>query len=441
VNVPGSGNPTQLQKILTGTVTGSLTGVPGGGLAQPTGRSNPAFMTNLASKTTYKGQNISGPNPYQNFPYTQQWNAALSHQFKGNWMAEIGYAALQGTNLPGLGSRNIDQLPDQYDSLGTALSVNAACPAANNLVISAGQCLRPYPYYNNVQDAAASYAKEKYSSMQLRAQKRMGAAGVIMGNYTWAKNMGNTDTQNGFVEYKATKQGGSGNGGVQNWNNLNGEYSLISYDVTNRATISYVLDLPMGKGQKYANSLNGVGNALVSGWGMNGITIFQSGFPVFLSTTTQNKMQSSFGAGTTRPNMVPGCNPVIGGSGLNRVNAGGWFNVGCFSYAGDYAFGNEPRVDPSIRADGVKNFDFSLLKTTSLHESTDLEFRAEFFNIFNRVQFAPPSGVAPVSATCPVWTPTANATNTNCAASTTYGTVAYQVNKPRQIQLSLRLNF
>ncbi len=129
---------------------------------------------------------------------------------------------------------------------------------------------------------------------------------------------------------------------------------------------------------------------------------------------------SSFGAGTARPNQVPGCNKVIGGSGLARVNAGGWFNTSCFTQTTAYAFGNEPRVDPSIRADGIKNFDFAIQKSTRFYESANLEFRTEFFNIFNRVQFAPPI-------------PSVGASN--------FGAVTYQVNKPRQIQLSLRVNF
>jgi hypothetical protein len=403
------------------------------GLKQPIGRSNPNFMTQYGSKTTYLKQNISGPVPYQPFPYVQQWNVALNHQFNGDWMAGIAYAGLNGTNLPGSGSRGLDQLGSQYYSLGTTLLNNAPCANASGLTLTVGQCDRPYPYYNNVSDTAQFYARGNYKSFQARAQKRFGSAGVLSGNYTWSKNMSNTDTQNGFLESKATTQGGSGNGGIQDWNNLNNEYSLISFDVTNRAVIGYVLKLPFGKGQKYASNVSGITDALASGWAINGITILQSGFPIFFSTTTQNKLQANFGAGTTRPNVVPGCNKKVSGSDLSRVNAGGWFNVACFSYAGDYAFGNEPRVDPDLRSAGIKNFDFSFQKSTTIHESTNLEFRTEFFNIFNRVQFAPPGSIAPVSAASPNVVPG--------AVSNNFGQVSYQVNKPRQIQLSLRLNF
>jgi hypothetical protein len=118
--------------------------------------------------------------------------------------------------------------------------------------------------------------------------------------------------------------------------------------------------------------------------------------------------------------VVAGCNKVIGGSGLARAQAGGWFNTSCFASPGNFAFGNEPRVDSQVRGDGIKNFDFSLQKSTPIHESANFEFRAEFFNIFNRVQFAPPI-------------PSVGASN--------FGQVTYQVNKPRQVQLSARVNF
>jgi hypothetical protein len=422
VNITGA-QPTPLQTSLDGLVAS--------GINQPVGRTDPSFMTQYASKTTYLGQNISGPIPYQSFPYVQQWNFSVSHQFKGDWMAELGYSGLKGTNLPGMSQfgsgRNIDQLNSQYYSLGAGLLDVQPCANANGEIMTVGQCDRPNPYYNNIQDTAQFYAHNNYKSVQVKAEKRFGAAGILMANYSWSKNMGNTDTQNDYLENKATLQGGNGTGQIQDYNNLQGEYSLLSYDVPSRAVINYVLNLPFGKGQKFADSLSGPLGTLVSGWAVDGITTFQSGFPVFFATASPNLITSNFGAGLLRPNVVPGCNKLIGGSNLSRANAGGWFNTSCFAYptsasdpTGLVTFGNEPRADPDIRADGIKNFDFSLQKSTVLHESANLEFRAEFFNFFNRVQFSPPVS-------------TLGASN--------FGAVLYQANRPRQIQLSMRVNF
>jgi hypothetical protein len=433
VNINPSGAPVALQTELAGLVAS--------GLDQPIGRKDTDIIgaQGLASTTSFKNQNLQGPVPDQPYPYTQQWNIAVSHQFKGDLMAEVGYTGLKGTNIPGIGQRNLNELPDALDSLGAALSVPQACANASGLMLTVGQCDRPFPYYNNVQDTAQYYAKENYRSILIRGEKRMGVGGVLNANYTWSKNRGNTDTQADYLESKGSQQGGNGDGVIQDWNNLQGEYSLLSYDVTNRMIASYVLNLPFGKGQKYGNSFGGAGDALVSGWAFNGITDIQSGFPVFLTTSNGGQL-GNFGAGTIRPMLVPGCQKVIGGSGLARAQAGGWFNTSCFANVGSpnltngtpnpfvgtpfysgFGFGNEPRVDPEIRGDGVKNFDFSFQKSTPFyHESDTIEFRAEFFNLFNRVQFAPPG---------------------NAVGSPTYGHVTYQVNKPRQIQLSLRVNF
>ena len=430
------------------------------GINQPVGRTQPNFMQaqGLASLTSFKNQVIAGPVPFQSYPATQQWNLALSRQFKGDWMLEVAYVGLKGTNLPGIGTttnapsnRNLDQLSaSTYNSSGIATAgpqagqaltaAATSCPAAPGLVGSAnftvGQCLKPNPYYNNVQDTAQFIARQSYKSVQLKAEKRFRSSGVIMANYAWAKNMSNTDQQgvNSFAESKSV-------GFIQDFNNFGGEYSLISYDVTNRMIVNYVLNLPFGKGQKYGNDITGVASTLVSGWAINGITTFQSGFPLSFSTSVQNQLAQKFGAGITRPNMVGGCNSKIGGSGLQRVNAGAWFNPSCFQYPGDYAFGNEPRVDQQLRTDGIKNFDMALQKSTALRESLSMDFRAEFFNIFNRVQFAAPATVAPVSSACPIWSSTANATNSSCAATSTFGLVTTQANNPRQIQFSVRLNF
>jgi hypothetical protein len=269
-------------------------------------------------------------------------------------------------------------------------------------------------------DTAQWYGITNYTAMETRTTKRFGSNGVLMANYTWSRNRGNTDTNTGPSENTSTIQGqGGGVGALQDYNNMGAEYALVSYDVTNRAIISYVLPLPFGKGQKYGTSFGRTGNALVTGWAVNGITMFQSGFPLFMSTAN-GPQTNNFGAATERPNVAAGCNKALSGSGQTRVRAGAWFNISCFTTPAAYTFGNEPRVDPELRTDGQKNFDFAFQKSTAIHENANLEFRAEFFNIFNRVQFAPPVTQQ-------------NASN--------FGAVTYQVNKPRQIQLSLRINY
>jgi hypothetical protein len=451
VNIPNSANPIPLET--------SLQGIAAAGINQPIGRKVPSFMTQYASTTSYLGQTITAPDPYQpGYPRTQQWNISLSHQFKGDLMAEVGYSGLKGAHIPGIGNQNLsspslDELSSKYYSLATTTATSGTlagqpdsglttvqpCAGANGEVMSVGQCDRPFPYYNDFQDSAAFNSRENYNSLMLRAQKRFGYGGSLMGNYTWSRNMSDTDTQNSWLEQKSTQQGGVGMGGIQDFNNMGAEYSLLSYDVKNRAVVGYVVPLPFGNGQKFANNLSGAANALAAGWALDGITTFRSGFPIFIASGSNNLLTSSYGAGSLRPNVIPGCEKKVSGGGLARVKEGAWFNVSCYVWptsgsdpTGLVTFGNEPRVDPELRMDGQKNFDVSLQKSTHVFESANLQFRAEFFNLFNRVQFAGPQSTAPLSAS----TPTVNPENDGG-----FGSVAYQINKPRQIQLSLRINF
>ena len=140
---------------------------------------------------------------------------------------------------------------------------------------------------------------------------------------------------------------------------------------------------------------------------------------MFLTEAESNPLTQFFGGGALRPNVVAGCNKKISGSAESRLNE--WFNTSCFAFPGDYAFGNEPRVDSQLTSEGVNNYDFAAMKSTNIvGERANVQFRAEFFNIFNRVQFAPPVGQQ---------------------GSSNFGSILSQVNGAREIQFSLRLNF
>jgi hypothetical protein len=421
-----------------------------------TGAQSTYFMGQTASLSRYLGKGLSGTLPFQPYPWVQQWNFALSHQFSGNTLVEVSWNGMHGTNMPGTGNRQIDQLPSSaYTTTGLAVSSNPALnglPLSNGLAVGAcpaapllgqgsttpfgqskftvGQCLRKYPYYNGVSEGSPYFAIQNYRSFQTKVERRMGAAGTLIANYTWAQSKGNTDTQAGFLEFKSSIQGGQSANGYQDYNNPLSDYSLISFDVTNRMIVAYNLSLPFGKGKKFGNNFSAPLDAIVSGWALNGITTFQSGYPIDMSVSGSTYQLGSYGAGGVRPNVVPGCQKQIKETGLERVQAGLWFNTACFvdpatsavgANGNSYSFGNEPRVDPSLRGDGEKNIDFSFQKSMPIHESSSLTFRTEMFNVLNRVQFAPPGS--------------------QIGGSPSFGVVTYQVNKPRQIQLSLRLNY
>jgi hypothetical protein len=184
-----------------------------------------------------------------------------------------------------------------------------------------------------------------------------------------------------------------------------------------------VLDLPFGQGKKYFSNASRALNNFIGGWGIDGVTTFQRGFPLVF-TNGQANDATLFGAGS-RPNIAQDCNKFTSATGISRLS--GWFNTTCFSAPPDFVFGNEARVDPVLRSDGVKNFDFAAFKKFPAgdEERVTAEFRVEFFNLFNRPQFAPPN------TTCC----TINNANFGVVTSTAPGT------NPRLIQFALKLLF
>jgi len=369
------------------------------GVLPPVGHSNPTTWT-----TILKGQAISGPVPHQAFPYTQQWNLNIGHQFQGDVMVEAAYNGSSSNNLPT--TLGLDQLPKQYWNPTDATLANT-----------------PYgTVYTNVTNSAANAGVSGYNAGILKVEKRFKSGGMVSGNYTYSKSL---------ADVESAAAGGFGNGaqavpntgnfvnyGPQQYDNLRAtEYALSSFDIRNRFMVSYVLNLPFGEGQKWAHH-NGVAGALVSGWTINGITNFQNGFPMAFNQQSNNTL-TALGYGTIRPNKVAGCNPEISGSGKDRLHQ--WFKTSCYTVAPDLSLGNEPRVDPKVRTDGIDNWDLSILKSTRIKDAATVQFRTEFFNTFNHPQFAAPQNQAD------------DAVN--------FGTVIAQMNNPRLIQFSLWINF
>jgi hypothetical protein len=200
--------------------------------------------------------------------------------------------------------------------------------------------------------------------------------------YTNAKLLSNTDTLTSWLEGPT-----GGVGQVQDWNNLKGEKSLSSQDVSQRLVISYVLDLPFGHGKRFAAGLSGIGDKVVSGWGIDGVTTFQKGFPLKITWAGPQTALEGAGLGVSnvRPDVVGGCSKSARGGHVTQ-----WFNTSCFAAPPEWGFGSEGRTDSTLRTPGINNFDFAVFKRIPFTERVGLEFRTEFFNLFNHPYFAPP---------------------------------------------------
>jgi Carboxypeptidase regulatory-like domain len=379
----------------------------------------------------------------QKYGYLEQYNLDLQRQLPGGFFADIAFAGSHGVHLEQFNT-NINQIPDtfiaqaasQYATGGAAAVTIAqpvgAYPFSQTLPgglgpagLIQGQLDRPYPQYAGVNLNGFGCCSSNYNALQATVTRRFQGGGTMLVSYTNAKLMSNTDTLTSWLEGGTT----GGVGGIQDWNNLKGERSLSSQDVPQRLVVSYVLDLPFGHGKRFLSGANGFANGFVSGWGLDGITTLQRGFPVKLSWGGSNSFTGAgLGIGSLRPDYIPGCDKNVSGSSVSRLNE--WFNTSCFTAPGGvdstgaqinpWTFGNEPRVDGTLRQQGVVNFDFAVFKRTTILERLAVEFRAEFFNLFNHPQFGPPNGTV---------------------TSSTFGAVTNTVNNPRLIQFGLKFIF
>jgi len=130
--------------------------------------------------------------------------------------------------------------------------------------------------------------------------------------------------------------------------------------------------------------------------------------------------------GTTRPNVVSGCNKTTSGPIQQRLgdqfSSQKYFNPDCFTAPGPFRFGNESRTDNNLRAPGIANFELALFKDTHVTERLVLQLRVESFNLFNRVQFGLSNFTTQIG-------------------SAQVGQITTQANDPRLLQLAGRINF
>ena len=413
-------------------------------------------------------QILLGGNPqalYANTPngYTYQWNLSAEHQFWKGIALTASYAGLRGQNLPI--SRQINPVPDSVIARAAAdpacstgnfgscfLNVSVANPFYNtttntsiitqgtlkNKTVTENQLYRPYPQYGSISNSGNYVGISNYHSLEVKLQKRMANGGQILGAYTFSKLLTN-------AEYLTSWLDATGTAGYQDLTNLDAEYANSSFDARQRLVVSYVYPLPIGKGQMFLSSLNGVGNAVLGGWGVEGITTLQKGLPLGLTNATNTMATYAF-EGSMRPMYepsAPGCNGAKSTSGAMINRLGAYFNPYCFvqqsistmplpggttqtnPYFNPFVYGNESRTDNSLRGPGQANWDMSLYKDFPIYEKVTFNFRVEAFNLFNRVQFVNPN----------------TQVGNGLFGQITPGSGTGTQNNPRALQFSGRLNF
>jgi len=390
----------------------------------PNGILNPPGSS--AGLNTLIGQNAAANQRRFRTGYMQQWNFDIQQELGREMVLEVLYAGSVGTGLPAQWASQMNQLRDEYLSLGPALQqlvrnpffgIVQTGPLAQPMV-QRGQLLRPYPQFQTLYVEGMPLGHSNYHSFQLQFNKRFGGS-IIGVAYTISKAMGNTESRSDWLEGGAQ----STSMGFMDNNNRRLDRSLAVADVPQRLVVSYTLDLPFGKGRRLLNHL-GPADRLVAGWQFTGLYTAQSGTPVAVGTPTNltgayNDVTDVYGSysSNSRPNNN-GQSAQLSGSAKDRLNQ--WFNTGVFSQPAPFTYGTAPRTLPDVRWHGTNNLDFGLFKNNRFGRDGrfNLQFRSEFFNVANHVRF----GIAGMSFG------TAN-----------FGVVSSQANNPRQIQLALKL--
>jgi hypothetical protein len=331
-------------------------------------------------------------------PYSQQWSLDIQQQLAPDFLVTVGYVGSKGTNL--LGIIDINQAPA---GAAAAAGIVPAPTATNAGYITATQvarvnALRPYRGFAAI-NVIRPWFNSNYNSLQVSAQKRFQGGSLINLAYTWSKAL----TDNGSDRSNAP----------QNTYAWDQEYGLSPLDRRHVLTIAYVYELPFLRAQE------GAIGRILGGWQVSGVTYWQTGTPLTITSTRGFDYAGQGIAGTPsaaspRPDVVGDPN-----TGFTRDRFQ-FFNIAAFADAppGGLRPGNAGRSN--IQGPGMTRFDISLFKNIRIAERVRTQLRLEAFNALNHTNF--------------------NTIGTSFGTTATFGRVT-GVRDPRNIQLGLKLNF
>jgi len=272
-------------------------------------------------------------------------------------MLEVGYAGARGVRLPVY--RNGNQVPLESLTASQRAMIGAAAAAGQDTTPLL-QPLRPYPQFDNI-TLSENIASSVYHSGQARITRRFHSGLLLDASYTFAKSI---DNASDFNSGDPSEQ-------VLNASNLRHQRAVSSFDVPHRftASVQYAVPVPA--------ALSGMARTALSGWTLNGLITLQSGQPFtpFLPLFDPFRNEAF-----NRPDVVGDPNAA--------VPPGLAFNPAAFAPPVRGSFGNAGRN--IVRGDGYHSFDLSVFRTFRFRERISLQFRAEWMNAFNTVNFQGP---------------------------------------------------
>jgi len=310
-----------------------------------------------------------GYNIHNKLPYAEHFNLTIQREIARSAVLSVGYVGSRGRHLlstvesnpgnptlclqtPGCSPFGEDSI---YD-LGGGNFVFGTRPfsVTSGRELNKATGIGSLDFQNNAWEATA--ANSTYNALQTSVEKKVGDFRFLAA-YTWSKSI---DNSSGFFD-------------PINPFNPSLSRALSTFDIAHNFVVSYSYDLP------FARAAHGVQGKLLSGWTISGITRFNTGFPVTLTEDDDNSLCGCSGADVPNYNGQPihFLDP--------RKPGNLFFDPSPFSPEALGSVGNAKRR--FFHGPGINNWDLAFHKNTRIGERTALEFRAEFFNIFNHAQF------------------------------------------------------
>ena len=406
--------------------------------AAPSSDEFPIFVPSIDLATPVFDRNLRTP-------YFHQYNASVQYALRKDLALEVAYVGSRGINL--LRNVGINQSPlasPQHpiinDVTGAVITTNTPtnaqqrAPYQGVALSSAGSSI--VPGFSQTQTTAQS----NYNSMQISATQRLSKGLQFLAAYTFSKSIDNSS-------------GGAGSAGVETVPILGNQFDnranrgVSNFDRTHRLVFSYLWDLP----GLHLASQSTVGQCLLANWEVAGIVTAMSGLPIDIMDSNAGSFYLGAGNGLSRPSWVPGASLSTA---TTDIPSGYFFNPFAFMrpivLAGQSIPSSNGTATAAItgtdfgnvgtnvlRGPKQMNVDFSVIKRFPFHESKSIELHAEFFNLFNHVNFANPisnlNAFASSGGSIDV--------NGRIINAGDFGRITSTSNNPRLIQMVLKVNF
>jgi Carboxypeptidase regulatory-like domain/TonB-dependent Receptor Plug Domain len=293
--------------------------------------------------------------------YIQNWQLSVQRELTSNMLIDVAYVGNHAIKLVLLADLN----QARPNNPGETLLVNARRPISGFRSISA---VLPAAFSN-------------YNALQVKFERRFSRGLYVLNSFTWSKAIDNVS--------QVLEEPNGNTGNPQSVYNIAADRGLSAYDEPINNTTSVVWDLPFGRGRAFAGNLPGALEAVIGGWTITGINTMRSGQTINLryspsaqASVTAN-LPSFLGGVALRPNIS---GSVLAPEGSRTID--NYFNISNVSIPSvNQPFGSAGRN--IARSDAFYQLDFGLQKNFALPitEATRLEFRAEFFNLFNKTNF------------------------------------------------------